>query len=376
MKLISVIVPVYNVEAYIVQAVRSVLAQTYPHFELIIVDDGSPDRSIEICQQFDDPRIKIIRQKNRGLAGARNTGIRHAQGDYLAFLDADDLWLPEKLAKHREHLDSHPQVGVSFSRSAFIDGTGNPLGIYQMPKLTGITPEHLLCRNPIGNGSAPVIRREVFEGIRFQQNRYGTVEDFYFDEDFRRSEDIECWLRIVLQTGWTIEGIPEALTLTQKVCASINVGSTRYGINMDAVALLDRVNTEGLSADVCRQFDSWEQIIVKTRNYAPELIAQWGNPAKAYQLRYLARRAIRFKSAQTAVQLVNQALATHWQIILAEPRRTLLTLCAAYLLNISPVSFYASVESLALKVTGFFQKTRIRRESLSELPHLTASGRL
>jgi len=341
MKLVSVIVPVYNVEAYVAQTIESVLAQTYTNFELIIVDDGSSDRSLEICQQFKDPRINIIRQKNRGLAGARNTGIRYAQGDYLAFLDSDDLWLPEKLEKHVQHLETASHVGISFSRSAFIDEAGCALGIYQMPKLTGITAEHLLCRNPVGNGSAPVIRREVFEEIRFQYNRYGRREDFYFDEDFRRSEDIECWLRMVLKTHWTIEGIPEALTLY-------------------------RVNDKGLSADVFRQLDSWEKVIAKTRTYAPDLIAQWEDSARAYQLRYLARRAIRFKSPDTAVQLINQALAAHWQIVLTEPRRTVLTLSAAYLLKLSPKAFYTTLESQVLKATGFFQKTKILRESIAQ----------
>ena len=97
MKKVSVIVPTYGVEKFIAAAVRSVLKQTYKDFELLIIDDGSPDRSIEIYQQFTDSRIKIIRQANRGLAGARNTGIRHSQGEYLAFLDGDDVWLPQKL---------------------------------------------------------------------------------------------------------------------------------------------------------------------------------------------------------------------------------------------------------------------------------------
>ncbi|MEB3311934.1 MAG: glycosyltransferase family 2 protein [Snowella sp.] len=337
MKLISVIVPVYNVEAYIQETIRSVLAQTYPHFELIIVDDGSPDRSIELCQQFTDERIRIIHQKNRGLAGARNTGIRHAKGEYLAFLDSDDLWLPEKLEKHFQHLENSPEVGLSFSRSAFIDANGNSLGIYQMPKLTNIPPSHLLCRNPIGNGSAPVIRRETLEAIRFQENRYGTVEDFYFDDSFRRSEDIECWIRIAVQTPWKIEGIPEALTLY-------------------------RVNEEGLSANVMQQYESWEAIIQKTRSYAPELVAKWENPARAYQLRYLARRAVRFKSGKTAVELVNRALATHWQIILAEPSRTLLTLGAAYFLYLMPLPLYNQIEALALKITGYLQKLKVSRQ--------------
>ncbi|MEB3175639.1 MAG: glycosyltransferase family 2 protein [Cyanobacteriota bacterium] len=338
MKLVSVIIPVYNVEAYIAQTIESVLAQTYQNFEIIIVNDDSPDRSAEICQQFSDPRIKIVHQPNRGLAGARNTGIRCAQGDYLAFLDSDDLWAPDKLAKQVAHLEASPQVGVSFCRSAFIDGTGNPLGIYQMPKLTGITPEYLLCRNPVGNGSAPVIRRQVLEEIRFWENRHGEVEDFYFDEAFRQSEDIECWLRIALQTAWQIEGIPEALTLY-------------------------RVNGEGLSADVTKQFASWEQIIAKTATYAPDLIARWLPVAKAYQLRYLARRAVRLKAPRQARELVHQSLSTHWRILLSEPRRTLLTIGAAYLLNVLPSGAYRAVESAVLKITGAAQGRKIGREA-------------
>ena len=337
MKLVSVIVPVYQVENYIAQTINSVLNQTYPHFELLIIDDESPDRSIEICQQFNDSRIKIISQKNRGLAGARNTGIRNAKGDYLAFLDSDDLWLSEKLARHVQHLDSSPQVGVSFSRSQFIDGQSQPLGIYQMPKLHNITPSHLLCRNPIGNGSAPVIRKEVFEMIAFEANLHGEVETFYFDENFRQSEDIECWLRIAAETPWKIEGIAEALTLY-------------------------RVNSEGLSANVLKQYDSWEQMINKHRDRHAQLLAEWENPARAFQLRYLARRAVRLKNGNMAVNLTHQALATHWQIILSEPTRTIQTLLAAYLLKLLPSSLYQEWESLALKLIGITQKLHILRD--------------
>ena len=338
MKKVSVIIPVYKVERYISATVRSVLEQTYSDFELLIVDDGSPDRSVEICQQFTDPRIKIIRQQNRGLAGARNTGIRHAQGEYLAFLDGDDLWLPEKLEKHIEHLDNSPAVGISFSRSAFIDEERKPLGIYQMPKLKAIAPSHILRRNPIGNGSAPVIRREVLDAIKFQDNLYGSTEDFYFDECFRQSEDIECWLRIAIQTPWQIEGIPEALTLY-------------------------RVTVVGLSANWQKQLESWEKVIDKTRSYAPELLAKWEDSARAYQLRYLARRAISLRSISTAVELIHRALATHWRILLEEPRRTLLTWAAAYSLWLLPQLFYDQIETLVIKSTGLTQKSRIQGQS-------------
>lgn len=97
MKKVSVIVLIYNSEKYIAATLCSVIEQTYKNIVILLIDDGSPERSIEICRQFTDTRIKIISQENRGLPGARNPGIRHAQGEYLAFLDGDDLWLPEKL---------------------------------------------------------------------------------------------------------------------------------------------------------------------------------------------------------------------------------------------------------------------------------------
>ena len=331
---VSVIVPVYKVEKYIAATVESVLQQTYKDFELLIIDDDSPDKSIEICQQFTDPRIKIIHQQNRGLAGARNTGIRNAKGEYFAFLDADDLWLPEKLAKHITHLENAPDVGISYSSSAFIDESGNSLGIYQVPKLKNITPSLVLCRNPIGNGSAAVIRRKVFEAIKFQDNLYGKIESFYFDEQFRESEDVECWMRMAILTDWQFEGIAEALTLY-------------------------RVNSGGLSANLIKKLDSWKQLIEKIRSYAPELITQYENPTMAYQLRFLARRAVTLKDGSMAVQLAHQALTTHWGILFEEPRRTLLTLAAAYSLWLLPHSIHAQIESFALKITGFTQKRRI-----------------
>ena len=337
---ISVIIPVYNSEKTVAETLESVLAQTYRDLEVIVVDDGSTDKSIEICRGFNDERIRIVHQKNRGLAGARNTGIRHAQGEFLGFVDSDDVWLPEKLEKHFQHLQSSPNVGVSFSRSQFIDDQSKPLEIYQMPKLTNITPEYLFCRNPISNGSSVVILKDVFKDIKFQENLYGEVEDFYFDDRFRQSEDIECWLRIALQTNWIIEGIPDALTLY-------------------------RLNSGGLSANLIKQYESWQQILVKTNVYNPEFIKQWGDKARAYQLRYLARRATRARSPKVAVSLLNQALMAHWRIILEEPRRTFISLIAAYLLWILPKSIYQWLEKLTMQITGANQQRRIQKEQIS-----------
>ncbi|MBD2312963.1 glycosyltransferase family 2 protein [Desertifilum sp. FACHB-1129] len=339
MQKVSVIIPVYKAEDYIASTVQSVLDQSYKNFELIIVDDGSPDRSVEICQQFSDPRIAIVRQENRGVAAARNTGIRQATGEYIALLDADDLWLPDKLAKHVEHLNTSPEVGVSFSRSAFIDQEGNPLGIYQMSKLKDVTPLDLLCRTPIGNGSVAVIRKEVFEAIRFQDNLYGTPEDFYFDDDrqLHPSEDVECWLRMAIQTDWQIEGLAEALTLY-------------------------RVNPQGCSAQLVKKLHSWETLIEKVRSYAAEQMAQWEKPAMAYQLRHLARRAVTLGDGATAVKFSHRALSTYSAIALEELPRTFLTVSASYLLWLLPKSLYHTLQNLAIDLVGSIQKRRILQE--------------
>ena len=110
----SIVVPAYNVEATIAETLNSLLAQTYTDMEIIVVDDGSSDRTTEIVAEFDDPRIRLVSQRNRGLAGAHNTGIFEAAGDFIGFCDADDLWLPEKLERHIDHLRANPDVGISF----------------------------------------------------------------------------------------------------------------------------------------------------------------------------------------------------------------------------------------------------------------------
>ncbi|AFY59931.1 glycosyltransferase family 2 protein [Synechococcus sp. PCC 6312] len=335
---VSVIVPVYQVEAYIADTIGSILGQTFTDFELLIVDDGGPDRSIEICRSFTDPRIKIISQANRGLAGARNTGIRQAQGDYLAFLDGDDLWLPEKLARHVAHLDANQNVGISFSYSAFIDQDGQPLGIYQTPQLTNIDPPQVICRNPISNGSTPVIRRQVFNEIGFPATINGEIATCYFDETFRQSEDIECWLRIALTTTWQIVGLGEVLTLY-------------------------RVNIGGLSANIENQLAAWERVMTKTRNYAPDFIAEWESLARAYQLRYLARWAVRMRAGETAVDLVKRALQSDARILWQEPKRTLLTLAASYFVKALPAFIYLWLENQAVMMTGTTPKKRAAPET-------------
>jgi len=111
--LVSVVIPVYNGERYLADAIQSVLDQTYQNFEVIVVDDGSTDGSAEVAKRFGEA-IRYVHQANGGVCKARNTGIAAARGVYLAFLDQDDLWLPDKLATQVAYLDGHPEVDAVY----------------------------------------------------------------------------------------------------------------------------------------------------------------------------------------------------------------------------------------------------------------------
>ncbi|KZN41229.1 glycosyltransferase family 2 protein [Pseudoalteromonas luteoviolacea] len=326
---VSVVIPMYNVGKYIELSINSVLKQTYQDFELICVDDGCSDDTLAKVAQFDDARIKVISQLNRGLSGARNTGIRAAQGDYIALLDADDYWAPEKLEKHVAHLEANDQLGISYCPSLFIDEDDAPLGIGQFPKLKNITTKHIFCRNPIGNGSAPMIRKTVLDSIAFQDGMRNWVQ--YFDEELRQSEDIELWLRIALDTDFKIEGIDQPLTFY-------------------------RVNASGLSSNLHKQFNSWQYAVDQNRIGHDAFFSKYASLAKAYQLRYLCRRAIQSRNCTQAIKLMHEALKTNWRILKEEPKRTLATLACTYLCAL-PNSLYNAIENAAMRGAAYLQKS-------------------
>jgi glycosyltransferase involved in cell wall biosynthesis len=119
---VSVVIPLFNKAKYIERTLRSVLAQTYNDFEIIVVDDGSEDGSDRIVEAIKDPRIRLIRQENAGPGSARNRGIELAQGQFIAFLDADDLWLPGKLHDQTTFMLKHPEVGLSATNYIILGG--------------------------------------------------------------------------------------------------------------------------------------------------------------------------------------------------------------------------------------------------------------
>ena len=314
----------FNVEKYIRTCLDSVLGQTLQDFEVLCVDDGCTDNTVNIVLSYDDSRIKLISQTNRGLAAARNTGINASVSPFIALLDADDYWHPEKLKMHFNHLCSNPGLGISYSQSRFIDAKGGILPIGQHPKLNCIKREDVLCRNPIGNGSAPVIRRDALLDVARKRDNYDEHQLQYFDERLRQSEDIELWLRIILNTSWRFEGIGRELTYY-------------------------RINSSGLSADLKKQFYSWR--IAMEMNYKGHelFFEKWLSLAEAYQKRYLARRAIQSNQSITAIALLIQALSTNSKILVQEPFKTVTTSVCA-LLSFMPFALYKTIENTAMKM--------------------------
>lgn len=180
--LVSIITPCYNGEKYIAQTIRSVLAQTYGNWEMLIVDDGSTDSSARIIRGFADPRIRLLQQENAGSAAARNAGIRAAQGRYLALLDADDLWEPEFLNEQLAFMKRHDALCVC-SAYRCIDESGKEVHAPVVPKGL-ITTKDMLVRNHIG----------CLTGL-YDTSRYGKV---YLDESLKSiRDDYAFWLAIV-----------------------------------------------------------------------------------------------------------------------------------------------------------------------------------
>lgn len=326
---VSVIVPVYRSERYVLETIRSVVTQSFQDFEVVVVDDGSPDRSIELCRSIDDPRIRYVHQQNAGLAAARNTGIRHSRGRYLAFLDSDDRWSPDKLARHVEHLEGRADLGISYSYSVLIGEDGDRLGPYQTLGRSETSARQCFECNPVGNGSNAVVRSEVFSEL-----------DGGFDEELRQAEDFEFWVRVAVCTNWRMGCIPLPLT--------------HY-----------RIHSGGLSADVTRQRSFHLQAISKIERYAPHLVETHRRAAEANLNWYLARHLLLRHQLAPAARTIGRALRLSPRVMRVH---NLLLACSLITAVVVPRRVHRRMSRLAEHTYGSLQAARMRRR------HRTWSG--
>ena len=195
---ISVIVTTYNRANFIERAIKSILNQSYQDFEIIIVDDGSTDNTEEIIKGYEDRRINYIRhKKNRGTSAARNIGIKRASGEYIAFLDSDDEWLPEKLERQVVVLQNEStEVGVVYSNLRYIDENGKDMHKLLCPKKEGYIYKDLLGENCVGPPSTLLIRKECFN----QVGLFDSLQDAH--------EDWDMWIRIAKFYRFALIKIP------------------------------------------------------------------------------------------------------------------------------------------------------------------------
>ena len=224
MPLISVVIPVYNGELTIEATIRSVLSQTFSDFELIVINDGSVDSTLDILTKVQDHRLKVFSYPNSGLSASRNRGIEHACGMYISFLDADDLWTSDKLEVQLSALQEYPDVAVVYSWTDFIDGRGSLLGYGIHHSVNGYVFPELLMFYFIGSGSNALIRKHVFDAIG------------YFDETLTSAEDLDMFLR--LASRYQFLSIPRAQILYRLTDSSMSKNVLRQ--EKESIKVLQR----------------------------------------------------------------------------------------------------------------------------------------
>lgn len=178
--LVSVIVPAYNAEAFILHTLNSVISQTYKNIEVVVVDDGSNDGTVQIVESIiqRDDRVTLLRQPNSGVAMARNLAIQKSRGEYIAPIDADDIWYPQKIEKQLHcMLYAGAGTGLVYSWSVHIDNRGLLTGGYNAFTIEGNVFQALIFANFIGNGSVPLIRRTCFERVGLYNTKVEPCED-------------------------------------------------------------------------------------------------------------------------------------------------------------------------------------------------------
>lgn len=194
--LVSVIIPTYNRAELVRRAVESVLAQTYKNIEVIVIDDGSTDDTASLLAPYLKHIVYVLESNNGGSVGrARNIGIKHSKGDYLAFLDSDDEWLPDKLEKQVSLLKS-PNVHIAYCDAYYVDEKGDILAI-KRERRRGNILRHLLIDNVVsGSASAVILRRDCFDKVAT------------FREDIDTPEDWDLWLRLAFHFDFDYVPVP------------------------------------------------------------------------------------------------------------------------------------------------------------------------
>jgi glycosyltransferase involved in cell wall biosynthesis len=309
---ISIVIPAYNVSSYIGAAVQSALGQSDVELEVIVVNDGSTDDTAAVLSCFHDHRLRVIRQINKGLSAARNTGIEAASGRYIGFLDGDDIWHEGKAAEHVRAMDKNPDIDLSYSWWQLIGENGLPLEgkDFSVPAcrlLGGLTFEGLLLENFVGNGSNAICRTEAIVNVGG------------FDPRLRSCEDVDAWLRVATLRERNIMLVPQILT--------------SY-----------RIRDGQMTADWRRMKGGCDLVLEKARSLSPERVSRIEPWIRATTSRFLAYIAYQDGDYPSAWKLLREAFASAPALLIRDKRfwRLLAGLSAATLL---PQSWHEQIHT-------------------------------
>lgn len=284
----SVVMPLYNKVKSVGSAVGSVLAQTFMEFELIIINDGSTDGSPEVVSTFNDPRIRVINQENRGVSNARNCGIRESRFRYVAFLDADDLWYPDALSTYRKLINSFEEARVFYTghriTGAGSTGTGRSYYTNDLAKANAVAMAkytHLA----FSTGSV-VVAKECFDAVGL------------FNEEMPYAEDRDMWDR--LSQKFLFAGT-EVVTMEYRISAENRISRQDCTINRpDLIAVSERSMFNTRSEKLFHGCQCFFRIVNNIRNRKKlkeslRLFFRFGDWVLLFTLCLVRYRAFRFR---------------------------------------------------------------------------------
>lgn len=320
--MLSVIIPARDVGPFIAQAVRSALAQTVRDIEVLLIDDGSRDDTRARIADIADPRLHLLDGQGRGSAHARNQGIAMAKGRYLAFLDADDVWLPDHLARLHAQLELHPELDLVFAASAWIDRAGRPLPRTVVRWQGPISYRALFLEFYPVTTSALLARRSAVEQVGG------------FDEDLAMGEDHDLCLRLALLRPDNCAGTP-------------------------TIGLQYRQRPGQKTGNRENKLRSWERLVAKHRRLAPALVPELAVVATANHKRALAALAYENGAYAEARAWITQA----WRaapLAMARDRRTWIVVAAA-IASLLPSPARRAAEQLGEQVLGALRRSAPNR---------------
>lgn len=207
---ISAVIPAYNSGEYIAEAINSILSQTHPVDEIIVIDDGSTDNTEAVIRGL-HADIVYFRQVNQGPSAARNQGIKLAQGDWIAFLDADDQWVPDKIARQLANLERYPELRLLTADMREIDKQGVLLTDSALAKHKLLDEFQQLAGAPLPNAATALLRKNFIPPSTVLVWREALLDAGLFNENIRFGEDLELWVKIAAK--YPINCLPEILIL-------------------------------------------------------------------------------------------------------------------------------------------------------------------